>query len=225
MDFGNTLQSNTISGNAPPAGVSPKSGTAISSDFETFIKMLTVQAKNQDPLNPIDSADYAVQLATFSSVEQQVLTNDLLTNLGGQIGALSVAQLSGWVGMDARAEMPVQFDGASVVLTLRPDPLADEAQLVVLNNQGNEIQRLDVDPNGGEYLWSGTDNLGNPLPSGTYTMTTESFSGGELLSARPVEVHGHIVEARNDNGQPILVMASGQQVGAEQILGLLQPTT
>jgi flagellar basal-body rod modification protein FlgD len=45
--------------------------SGLSSDFETFLKMLTTQLKNQDPMNPVDSADYAVQLATFSSVEQQ----------------------------------------------------------------------------------------------------------------------------------------------------------
>ena len=44
----------------------------ISSDFDTFLKMLTAQMQNQDPMKPIDSADYAVQLATFSGVEQQV---------------------------------------------------------------------------------------------------------------------------------------------------------
>ena len=46
----------------------------ISSDFETFLRMLTVQLENQDPLDPTDSADYAMQLATFSGVEQQVLS-------------------------------------------------------------------------------------------------------------------------------------------------------
>ena len=52
----------------PPAAPAPS--RAISSDFDTFLRMLTVQMRNQDPLDPIDSADYAVQLATFSGVEQ-----------------------------------------------------------------------------------------------------------------------------------------------------------
>lgn len=40
--------------------------TVIGSDFDTFLKLLTTQMKNQDPLNPINSTDYATQLATFS---------------------------------------------------------------------------------------------------------------------------------------------------------------
>ena len=41
-------------------------------DFETFLKMLTTQIRNQDPLNPMEGSEFAVQLATFSGVEQQV---------------------------------------------------------------------------------------------------------------------------------------------------------
>ena len=218
MEIGTNLPPNSLTGGASPG--TEQGGKAISSDFETFIKMLTVQMQNQDPLNPIESADFAVQLATFSSVEQQVLTNNLLTNLGNQFGALSIAQLSGWIGMTARAEMPVEFDGNPVTLTLRNVAVADQSQLVVHNSQGNEIQRLDVGTHGGDYIWSGTDSFGNPLPSGTYTITTDSYSQDELIATNPVEVHSRIVEARNDNGQPNLVMQTGQIVSADRILGL-----
>jgi len=40
-----------------PTFVDTPKATEISSDFETFLKMLTVQLENQDPLNPVDSAD------------------------------------------------------------------------------------------------------------------------------------------------------------------------
>lgn len=35
-----------------------------------FLEMLVAQLENQDPLNPQDSAEFASQLAQFSSVEQ-----------------------------------------------------------------------------------------------------------------------------------------------------------
>ena len=72
----------TTSGEAPQ----PARTAALSSDFETFLQMLTVQARYQDPLEPLSSSDYAAQLAQFSMVEQQVLTNDQLGNLAGLIG-------------------------------------------------------------------------------------------------------------------------------------------
>jgi flagellar basal-body rod modification protein FlgD len=61
----------------------PSQPSPLSSDFNAFLNMLTTQLKHQDPLNPVDSADYAMQLAAFSTVEQQVLLNqkmDVLQN-------------------------------------------------------------------------------------------------------------------------------------------------
>ncbi|WP_299847510.1 flagellar hook capping FlgD N-terminal domain-containing protein [uncultured Roseovarius sp.] len=193
---------------------------AISSDFETFIKMLTTQMQNQDPLNPIESADFAVQLATFSTVEQQVKTNDLLTSLADRVSGLGVAQLSGWVGMTARAEMPVAFNGAPVSLTVKSPPQADRAELVVRNSSGEVVMRQAAPAESGTLDWAGVDETGAPLPIGTYSIALESYEDDELLEANPVEVHDRIVEARNEGGQTILVMSGGQEVPAADVLGI-----
>ncbi len=87
---------------ASAAVTSTNTTGTIGSDFQTFLEMLTVQMRNQDPLNPIDSTEYAAQLAAFSTVEQAVLTNDLLKSLAAQMGDSSMSQLAGWVGMEAR---------------------------------------------------------------------------------------------------------------------------
>jgi len=73
---------------AAAAAATPKKATGIASDFETFLKMLTAQARYQDPLEPIDSTEYSAQLAQFSMVEQQVQGNDLLTAMQAQLGLL-----------------------------------------------------------------------------------------------------------------------------------------
>ena len=106
--------------------------------------MLTVQMKNQDPLNPVNSSDYAVQLATFSSVEQQVLTNDLLRALGDQMGGGNLGQLASWVGMQALARAPVAFDGSPIHLRPEYAADADTAALVVRNSSGTIITRAAV---------------------------------------------------------------------------------
>ena len=108
------METNVISQQQPVgtrATPAPQSGSVLSSDFETFLKMLTAQAQYQDPLEPIDSTQYASQLAQFSAVEQQVLSNDLLTALVGQMGGSDLSRLAGWVGMEARSDAPVMFYG------------------------------------------------------------------------------------------------------------------
>lgn len=204
-------------------GKASAGGAMISSDFETFLKMLTAQMENQDPLNPVDSTAFATQLATFSGVEQQVRTNELLTALGAQMGAMSVSQLAGWVGMSARADMPVNFDGQPVTITARPDDLADAAELVVRDRSGTELQRAPIDAKRQDMEWAGVSATGAPLPSGAYTLSVDSYAQGELIASEPVFVHARIVEARNENGRPILVMDTGQTVDSADIVGLREP--
>lgn len=47
-----------------------------------FLNLLVAQLQNQDPLNPLDSADFSAQLAQFSSLEQLMQINQRLTDLG-----------------------------------------------------------------------------------------------------------------------------------------------
>ena len=120
------------------------SETVISSNFETFLKMLTVQMENQDPLNPTDSSEYAQQLATFSGVEQAVLTNDLLSALMVQMNSTGMAQMADWVGKEARAIAPGNFNGSPITIAPNPAAIADKVELVVSDPQGNEVQRYDI---------------------------------------------------------------------------------
>ncbi len=201
-----------------------KAGATLNSDFETFLKMLTAQMKNQDPLNPVDSTEFASQLAAFSTVEQQVMTNDLLTGLGHQLGVLGMGQLQGWVGMTARAEMPVAFDGSPVSLTYSARPGTDLAQMIVRDASGGIVQQNEVPTAGGDYIWTGKGEDGTPLPTGTYSISVDSFQGQEMLGSTPVQSQARIVEAQLSGGSTILVMEGGQRVAAANIVGLRDPS-
>ncbi|WP_314092702.1 flagellar hook assembly protein FlgD [Shinella sp. M31] len=54
------------------ASTAEKSATL---NYESFLKLLVAQMKNQDPTEPMDSAQQMAQLATFSQVEQTIKTN------------------------------------------------------------------------------------------------------------------------------------------------------
>jgi len=74
----------------PPVGNSGNSTTGTNStaqaagptvDYQSFLKLLMAEMKNQDPTKPMDSTEYVAQLATFSQVEQSVQTNSKLDEL------------------------------------------------------------------------------------------------------------------------------------------------
>lgn len=197
-----------------------QTGTRISSDFNTFLKMLTAQIQNQDPLNPIDSAEYAVQLATFSSVEQQTRTNQLLSGLSGQFDLLGMSQLAGWVGNEARTAGPVWFAGEPVSLSPNPAVNADRAVLVVKDTSGNVVARNDIPVSSETMLWDGASMTGGPLPSGRYSLSLESYRDEVLLSSDPVEAYARIVEVQGGSGGNRLILSGGITVPASEVTAL-----
>jgi flagellar basal-body rod modification protein FlgD len=65
----------------PSAASRPAAASAASVDYQSFLKLLVAEMKNQDPTSPMDSSDYVAQLATFSQVEQSVQINSKLDQL------------------------------------------------------------------------------------------------------------------------------------------------
>jgi len=205
---------------APAPTAARDSKAVLSSDFETFLKMLSAQLQNQDPLNPVDSADYAVQLATFSAVEQQVLTNTHLEELTRRIQLSGISDLASWVGMEALTTAGTTFDGAPVALSPSPAVNADRAVLVVRDSAGATIQREDIPLTPGDYSWDGRMMTGATAPLGTYHFELESSAQGEVLSTDPVPGYARIVEARRGEGGTRLILESGGAVAPEEVSGL-----
>ena len=195
-------------------------GTPEQSDFVTFLRMLTTQMQNQDPLNPQSASDFAVQLATFSGVEQQTYTNQLLASMLGQTG---LADLGGWVGMEARIYGGAHFDGTPIALT--PDPAlgAESVTLVVRDEEGRIVDSRTLDPQAQSYSWDGRDGDGALLPPGTYSFEIDSTLDGETLDTQPVAAYVPILEARYENGMTLLVLPGGLYVESSQVTGLRRP--
>lgn len=194
----------------------------ISSDFETFLQMLTAQAQYQDPLDPVSSSDYAAQLAQFSMVEQQVLTNDQLGALTSALGGSPIASVAQWIGMEGRAPVAIQFDGTPVTVMPSVPQTADRAELVAFNDFGSEVSRTTIPVSSDPYLWLGKDQSGNTLGSGPYSFVVEGYQGEDLISSQPAEVYARIVEAQVQNGQTLLKFDSGSQIQSDQVSALRQ---
>jgi flagellar basal-body rod modification protein FlgD len=64
-------------------------------DYQSFLKLLVAQMKNQDPTNPMDSTQYMAQLAAFSQVEQSVQMN---TKLDQMLQSSALAQADALIG-------------------------------------------------------------------------------------------------------------------------------
>ena len=74
------MQIAATAANGVSSGVAAASSAA-TVDYESFLKLLIAQMRNQDPTQPMDSTQQIAQLASFSAVEQAVQTNARLDTL------------------------------------------------------------------------------------------------------------------------------------------------
>ena len=199
------------------------SSGGLTSDFQTFLRMLTTQMQNQDPLNPIEASDYAVQLATFSNVEQSVKTNQLLEAMQQQFGIMSMSQLAGWVGQEARASGSVFVRGEPITLSPNPAATADRVVLVVRDKDGQVVSREELPVSADNFDWDPVDATGAPLTSGLYDLSVESYYRDTLLVADAVEHYARILEAQGGIGGTKLVLEGGVEVAATDITALRVP--
>lgn len=109
-----------------PSASATSSASALSAqtvDYQSFLKLLVAQMKNQDPTAPMESTDYVAQLATFSQVEQSIQMNNKLQSM---LLGNTLAQASDLIGrhvetMDGKAsgivkQVEVYSDGTVLVL-------------------------------------------------------------------------------------------------------------
>ena len=204
----------------PPASAAAASATT-NADFDTFLQMLTTQLQNQDPMNPLDSSDFAVQLATFSGVEQQTMTNTLLADIQGQLGLTNMAQMASWVGLEARVAAPVAVvPGVPVDLSPNPAAAADRAVLVVRDAGGNIASQQDIPVAAAEMSWDPVDSAGAPLATGTYSFQLESYAGSQLLATTAVDTYARITEVRGSPSGTTLILNGGIEVPVGSITAI-----
>jgi flagellar basal-body rod modification protein FlgD len=173
-------------------GVNSESSTSLSraklsDNFDTFLSLLTAQLANQDPLNPVDSAQFTQQLVQYSQVEQQIATNDKLATLLNQSAAAGSAAAVSFIGKtavftsdvarltDGEAKWNYDITGAT-----------GNASISIRDSSGREVYSENVQAaNGAQtFTWNGEDTRGNELAEGPYRIViTAKDSSGESIEA------------------------------------------
>jgi len=79
---------------------------------DAFLKLLTTQLQNQDPLNPMDDTQSIAQLAQFSAVQS---TNDLKSAFAAFQSNFAVMQSAGLIGQKVTVASADGSGGSSTI--------------------------------------------------------------------------------------------------------------
>jgi flagellar basal-body rod modification protein FlgD len=84
-----------INSSTPATITSASAGDKAKLNYDSFLRLLVAEMKNQDPTAPKDTSQYLAQLASFSAVEQGVNTNKKLDSL---MTSMQLAQADSLIG-------------------------------------------------------------------------------------------------------------------------------
>lgn len=179
-----------------PVGSSGEWGTAAAAATrrqsfgqDEFLKMMLVQLKNQDPLKPLDPAQFLGQLAQFSTVTGIQAMQRSLASLNATLGSASLMEGASLVGRDVLSSAstgrlgPAGGLGGAVVAP----PGASAVQVAVRDLSGALVRRFEVPASTGlvDFRWDGIDQSGQRAAPGLYAIEAIGIVGG---SGKSLEV-------------------------------------
>lgn len=188
-----------------------------SNDFETFLKMLTTQIQNQDPLSPMAADQFATQLASFSMVEQQSLTNQKIDVLVAALESNEIYRYSAIVGRTAFHEKPFLFSGSNIALEIGEfNGNPEELRLFILNSDGVVMVERELLNDQSVLTWDGIDELGRVVPYGYYYGEIRSISN-DIKQDVPIYTGHPVEEIRFGGTQVELLLTDGTLISESEI--------
>jgi len=164
-------QSSTSQSNSSSSSSTDDAIAGLNETYNNFLLLLTKQLQNQDPLNPMDTAQFTQQLVGFSQVEQQIASNKSLEKLIGLQSATNAFGAVAFIGNEVAVDSDhISLKGGKAKFQYEIDHTASQAILSVYDSRGQVVLVQEANKGIGSYNvdWNGKDAFGNQLPDGEY---------------------------------------------------------
>ncbi|NOY38724.1 MAG: flagellar hook capping protein [Nitrospirae bacterium] len=197
--------------------MNPVTGTVGKDDF---LRLFTTQLRYQSPLNPMDSTEFTAQLAQFSSLEQLISMGDTLDGILSYQDSLNNALATNLMSKMVKVEgNRVNLEG-SAAISYEVSQNVEKMTLNINNSSGEVVRAIELGKQpagGGKYVWDGTDNNGNPLPDGLYTVNFSAADNNGNSVPVSTETLSMVTGISFEDGITYLVLDNNSRVSLGEI--------
>ncbi|WP_114955017.1 flagellar hook assembly protein FlgD [Sphingosinicella terrae] len=193
---------------------------ASSADFDMFLKLLTTQMQNQDPLDPMDTSEYTQQLVQYSQVEQSIQQTGVLRDILSRLSAQDMAQASGFIGREAQFDTAVAGLGeapAQWTWSLPPGASSVEASIVDASGRTVSTRTLDASADSGRFVWDGSLTSGGTAPAGAYMLQLKATDASGATVPVTIRSVG-VVDSVTAEGGNLTLGVNGISVAAGSLV-------
>jgi flagellar basal-body rod modification protein FlgD len=208
------------------ASTAATSRIGLADNFDNFLKLLTTQLQSQDPLSPLDAAQFTEQLVQFTGVEQAIKTNDVLGQLVALVRADQVTRAVDYLGAEVEANaQSVRLDGnAPATVHYRLDQPAAAATINIFNEAGRLVrtQAGDASPGVHTVPWDGRDQAGARLPDGLYRVEVAAGDGAGAAVPVSTTIAG-VVDGVELQGDRLMLSVAGVLLPLDAVTTIRRP--
>jgi flagellar basal-body rod modification protein FlgD len=151
---------------------------------EEFLRLMTTQLQNQDPMKPMESGEFLTQIAQFSTVEGIGDLNDSFASLSESLVSNQALQAANLVGREVLAPtgLAALSEGGSIRGTAELPAASNEVAVKIYDQSGQLLRTLELGPQASgpvSFQWDGVRDDGTFASPGTYFVSAEATVDGQ----------------------------------------------
>jgi flagellar basal-body rod modification protein FlgD len=154
---------------------------------EDFLKLMTTQLQNQDPMKPMENGNFLAQIAQFSTVQGIGDLNDNFASLSASLVSNQALQATNLVGHQVLAPTGVAAlkTGGNISGSVQLPSATSDVVVSVRDQSGQVVRRLDLGSQAAgsaDFKWDGLRDDGQYAGAGNYFVSAEASVDGQFQS-------------------------------------------
>jgi flagellar basal-body rod modification protein FlgD len=152
---------------------------------DAFLKLIITQLENQDPLKPMDNAEFLSQLAQFKSVtgidELKTSVDKMATALQSNQALQASSMVGRWVMVPS--DKGFMWDQVGMAGSVEVPTSASQVYVTITDKFGQAVHQIDLGSQGKgsvDFQWDGVDVNGLVHPPGEYKVSAMANISGEF---------------------------------------------
>lgn len=156
---------------------------------EDFLRLMTTQMNNQDPMKPMQNGDFLGQMAQFSAVTGLKEIKDSFNTLAASMKSAQALQASGMVGREVLIPAEtLKYSGQQKMEgAVEVPPGNHDVKVIITDASGSVVKELELQAGKDglvTFAWDAIRQDGNKVDNGTYYFNAVSSVDGESTSLK-----------------------------------------